>query len=247
MKNMDYLDIIDRSLKENGLKAQAEDKLKKLSDFTERLITINKQMNLTAITEPREIAAKHIADSLTCLEHIKPSAKLLDVGSGAGFPAIPIAICRPDVSVTALDSTAKKIKFISDTAEALSIDNLSVITGRAEELCSTAKKEHSIYREKFDTVTARAVARLNVLCELCLPFVKTGGVFISMKSRLASDEIDEARQAIKILGGEIAENVSLSIHCDGQELSRSLIIIQKTSHTPHNYPRSYSSLNKKPL
>lgn len=244
---MDYINIISDTLKENSIEAPTDEALAKLSSFTERLIEVNQQMNLTAITEPKEIAAKHIADSLTCIKHIKPGAKLLDVGSGAGFPAIPIAICRPDVSVTALDSTAKKIRFISDTADILEISNLNVITGRAEELCSKAKKDHPLYREKYDVVTARAVARLNVLCELCLPFVKLGGRFISMKSLLASDEIDEARQAIKILGGEIAENVSLSIACDGKELSRSLIIIQKIANTPNNYPRSYSSLNKKPL
>ncbi len=244
---MDYTNFINTALKENNISEPSPESLKKLSDFVDRLVAVNEQMNLTAITDPEEIAVKHVADSLECIEYIKNGAKLLDVGSGAGFPAVPIAVCRPDLSVTALDSTAKKIKFIADTASTVKIDNLSAIVGRAEELCSTAKKDYPIYREKYDVVTARAVARLNVLCELCLPFVKIGGVFISMKSRLASDEIDEARQAVKILGGEIAENVSLSITCKGEELSRSLIIIQKISPTPRNYPRSYSSINKKPL
>ena len=216
---MDYTNFINTALKENNISEPSPESLKKLSDFVDRLIAVNEQMNLTAITDPEEIAVKHVADSLECIEYIKNGAKLLDVGSGAGFPAVPIAVCRPDLSVTALDSTAKKIKFIADTASTVKIDNLSAIVGRAEELCSTAKKDYPIYREKF----------------------------ISMKSRLASDEIDEARQAVKILGGEIAENVSLSITCKGEELSRSLIIIQKISPTPRNYPRSYSSINKKPL
>ncbi|MDD6798923.1 MAG: 16S rRNA (guanine(527)-N(7))-methyltransferase RsmG [Firmicutes bacterium] len=214
----------------------------KLGVYLENLLETNKKMNLTAIRSPEDAALKHFADCLTVVPLIPRGAKLIDVGSGAGLPAIPIALSRPDVSVTALDSTGKKAAYIASVAQAMEISNLNAVCGRAEEL----GRQHGM-RESFDTVTARALARLNVLCELCLPFVRVGGVFISMKGPLADEEITEARQALKTLGGEMAENKRLTLSCGGESIDRALIIIQKVGHTPINYPRNNSAITKNPL
>ncbi len=209
----------------------------KLSDL---LVEQNKTMNLTAITDPDGIAVKHFADSISALSaaEFAPNAKVLDVGTGAGFPSIPLLIARPDLKMTMIDSTAKKLKYVASTVETLGL-NAEVLHTRAEE--AGQSKE---YREKFDIVCSRAVAALNVLCEYCLPFVKVGGVFLAMKGAKAQEEIADAKNAIKTLGGKITGEKSFTLS-DGGE--RTIVVIKKISQVPPKYPRVSAQIAKKPL
>lgn len=237
----DNFELISNALKENGITAD-EGKITLLSDYLTELLRVNQFMNLTAVRDPREAAVKNIADCAVCAKFIPENARLLDVGSGGGLPAFPFAIMRPDVSVTALDSTGKKVNFISETAALLRLDNLTAICSRAEELASDKK-----LRESFDAVSARAVARLNILSELCLPFVKKGGVFIAMKSRLAAEELAEARRGITILGGDEPSVSEFSLKGLDEDQDRTVILTKKISGTPKEYPREYRRISAKPL
>ncbi len=209
----------------------------KLSDL---LVEQNKTMNLTAITDPDGIAVKHFADSISLLSarDIPQGARVTDIGTGAGFPGIPLLIMRPDIDLTMIDSTAKKLKYVQSTVDSLGLIATTLHT-RAEE--AGQSKE---YREKSDIVCSRAVAALNVLCEYCLPFVKVGGLFIAMKAAKAQEEIADAKAAIKLLGGEIIDEKSFTLS-DGGE--RTLVIIKKISHIPPKYPRPSAQIAKKPL
>ncbi|MBQ7837997.1 MAG: 16S rRNA (guanine(527)-N(7))-methyltransferase RsmG [Clostridia bacterium] len=216
------------------------DKIKQFEKLAELLVEQNKTMNLTAITDPDGIAVKHFADSISVLNAAKfdEKARVLDVGTGAGFPGIPLLIMRPGLDLTMLDSTAKKLKYVASTVEELGL-TANVLHTRAEE--AGQSKE---YRETFDIVCSRAVAALNVLCEYCLPFVKVGGVFVAMKAAKAQEEIEGAKAAIKLLGGKIIDEKSFTLS-DGGE--RNLIIIKKISHVPPKYPRVSAQIAKKPL
>lgn len=216
---------------------------KQLDDFekyAEMVVETNKHLNLTAITDPEGIAVKHFTDSLTllALKEIPEGSKVLDIGTGAGFPAVPLMIARRDIDMTMVDSTAKRLKFVDSVVEELSLGGVTV-HGRAEEL---GKKPE--FREKFDFVTARAVANLRDLSEYCLPFVKKGGYFIAMKGPLASEEITNGKKAIKILGGEIEEIKSVKLSDAGE---RNIVMIKKISQTPPKYPRPSAQIAKKPL
>ncbi|MCI8387875.1 MAG: 16S rRNA (guanine(527)-N(7))-methyltransferase RsmG [Clostridiales bacterium] len=215
----------------------------KFEALTARMLEVNAHMNLTAITDIDGIILKHYADSLTAAKYIQSGAKLIDVGCGAGFPSLPLAIARPDISITALDSTAKRINYISETSEILGISNISAITGRAEEFAKVPE-----YREHFDISCARAVAKLNVLCELCIPFIKKGGNFLAMKAN-ADGELTESEGAIKKLGGKLisSDRLNLTGNTDDDSNPRTLILIEKISPTPKNYPRNNSQISKKPL
>lgn len=204
------------------------------------LVEQNKTMNLTAITDPDGVAVKHFADSISALSaaDFPQGAKVLDVGTGAGFPSIPLLIARPDLNMTMIDSTAKKLKYVASTVESLGL-TAEVLHTRAEE--AGQNKE---YREKFDIVCSRAVAALNVLCEYCLPFVKVGGVFLAMKGAKAQDEIADAKNAIKTLGGKIVAEKSFTLS-DGGE--RTIVVIKKISQVPPKYPRVSAQIAKKPL
>ena len=216
------------------------DKIKQFEKLAELLVEQNKTMNLTAITDPDGIAVKHFADSISVPNAAKfdEKAKVLDVGTGAGFPGIPLLIMRPDLDLTMIDSTAKKLKYVANSVEELGL-TANVLHTRAEE--AGQSKE---YRETFDIVCSRAVAALNVLCEYCLPFVKVGGVFVAMKAAKAQEEIEGAKAAIKLLGGQIVDEKSFTLS-DGGE--RNLIIIKKISHVPPKYPRVSAQIAKKPL
>lgn len=204
------------------------------------LVEQNKIMNLTAITDPDGIAVKHFADSISALSaaDFPQGARVLDVGTGAGFPSIPLLIVRPDLDITMIDSTAKKLKYVASAVESLGL-SAEVLHTRAEE--AGQNKE---YREKFDIVCSRAVAALNVLCEYCLPFVKVGGIFLAMKGAKAQEEIADARNAIKTLGGKIIDEKSFTLF-DGGE--RTIVVIKKISQVPPKYPRVSAQIAKKPL
>ena len=230
-------------LKEDAAKLGIEisdEKLELFSKLAYLLVEQNKTMNLTAITDPDGIAVKHFADSVSALSayEFSQGAKVLDVGTGAGFPSIPLLIARPDLNMTMIDSTAKKLKYVASTVEELGLV-AEVLHTRAEE--AGQNKE---YRESFDIVCSRAVAALNVLCEYCLPFVKVGGVFLAMKGAKAQEEIADAKNAIKTLGGQIVDEKSFTLS-DGGE--RTIVVIKKISHVPPKYPRVSAQIAKKPL
>jgi 16S rRNA (guanine527-N7)-methyltransferase len=174
---------------------------------------------------------------------IPKSSKVLDVGCGAGFPTLPLAIFRPDLLITAIDSTAKRIEYVNSTASKLDLNNVTAISARAEEIAHTPA-----FRENFDIVTARAVASLPILTELCLPMVKTGGTFIAMKGSKADEELVSSQKAIQICGGKIRKIFQPSLaNQDNSCETRYLIQIDKLSATPLNYPRHFSKISKKPL
>ncbi len=215
-------------------------------DIFEKLYTdlneTNKLYNLTAVTSEEGVCALHFADSLTVARYPNENGTLLDIGCGAGFPSLPIAIVRRDVTVNAVDSTAKKVAFSSRFASENGIDNFTSSAARAEELAKTSK------RESYDTVTARAVARLNILSELALPFVKVGGTFMAMKGSMGKEEYREAEKAIKTLGGELEriEEKKLAIS-PSETQERTVIFVKKVKKTPLTYPRMYSKISKSPL
>ena len=210
--------------------------------FTEHLLEVNAHTTLTAIREPVGIVDKHYIDSLLAMDLIPNGARVLDLGCGPGFPSIPLAIMRPDLEITALDSTAKKIDFVQKSAEILQLSNLKGVCGRAED----AKLRKTL--GKHDVVVSRAVARLNVLCELCIPYLKIGGYLVALKGAKYEEELAEAANAIKILGAETTKTEPKElITADNQTETRGIIIIQSKKETPSQYPRAYAAILKKPL
>lgn len=243
MEFLDFKQEFVSSLKLNSIDIEIDDdKIKKLYDLTNIMIEVNTSMNLTAITDEKAIILKHYVDSLTVSKYIPDKATVIDIGCGAGFPCLPLAIFRPDLRITALDSTAKRIKYIENTANKLEINNIRAIAARAEEC---GKKDG--YRESFDVVTARAVAALPILSELCLPFARIGGKFVSMKASQGEREAVDAKNAIKLCGGEIKSVDKLELLSDNPPESRTIISVSKISPTPAKYPRHYSQISKKPL
>lgn len=228
----------------NGLDSYTNDAcVEKLYHLTVRMLEVNEHMNLTAITEIDDIILKHYIDSLTVAKYIPEHSKLIDVGCGAGFPSLVLSVARPDISITALDSTSKRINYINETSSMLELDNIIGIPARAEELSND-----SDYREAFDIACARAVARLNILCELCLPFVRINGCFLAMKANFES-ELSDSHNAISTLGGGLINVDSFGLVSDKltDYEPRSIISIKKIRATPKNYPRNNSQIKKKPL
>ena len=210
--------------------------------FTEYLLEINAHTNLTAIREPIGIIDKHYIDSLLAMDLTPEGSRVLDLGCGPGFPSIPLAIMRPDLEITALDSTTKKIDFVQKSAGILQLSNLKGIAGRAEDV----KLRKNL--GKYDIVVSRAVARLNVLCELCIPYLKIGGSLVALKGAKFEEELTEASNAIKILGAETTkiERKEL-ITTENQAETRGMIVIQAKKESPNQYPRAYAAILKKPL
>ncbi|MDD6620285.1 MAG: 16S rRNA (guanine(527)-N(7))-methyltransferase RsmG [Eubacteriales bacterium] len=212
----------------------------RFDSYAERLVRWNEHVNLTAITEPDDIVIKHFIDCLYIMKYVafKKDEKLVDVGTGAGFPGMPLLIANPDLDVTFVDSMEKRIGFLRDV-----LKNIGLTGTRIHERAEIVGKDAD-YREKFDYATARAVAPLNVLCEYCLPLVKVGGLFVSLKGSSGMEELKAAENAINVLGGEIAKAVEYQLpNGDG----RSIIIIRKISQTPTKYPRKSKKIDTKPL
>ena len=218
------------------LDAQA---LERFELFASMLVEKNKVLNLTAITDPEGIAVKHFADSLTALRMIdlQPGTKVIDVGTGGGFPGIPLLIARPEIKLTMLDSTGKKLAFVSQSVEELGL-SANIVHARAEEA------GQGELRESFDFTVSRAVAAMNILCEYCLPLVRVGGVFIAMKGPDADAELGGSAAALKKLGGAYGDTRAFTLP-DGSE--RRLVVCKKISQTPTAYPRNGGKIAKKPL
>ena len=238
----DFIEELWRVFKLNGLDGMLnEDKADKLYRLTEIMLTENEKYNLTAITDPDKIILCHYADCAAMAALPPKGARVADVGCGAGFPTLPMAILREDLTVTGIDSTAKRIAYVNATAAELGLTNVTAIATRAEE---GARRPE--LREQFDVVTARAVAEMRILCELCLPFVRVGGRFIAMKGRNADTEMADAKQAITSLGGRVEEHRTLTL-VGKETLDHPLITVIKRNRTPDQYPRPYAKILKKPL
>lgn len=217
-----------------------EEALERFDLYASLLVELNSKVNLTAVTEPEEIVFKHFADSLSVLKYAEPkeSASLIDVGSGAGFPGLPLLIARPKLSLTMIDGTKKKIDALNEILKALGL-KARALHLRAEEAGTMPE-----FRESFDFATARAVAKLRVLEELCLPLVKKDGFFLALKGPKGEEEIRDAEKAALILGGKITKSDSFYLPLCGKRL---LIHTKKLSPTPEKYPRPSVKISKKPL
>lgn len=214
-----------------------EEKYHKLLIYSDLLVEWNQKINLTAITEPRDILVKHFLDSLMILKFcdIPKNSLLIDVGTGAGFPSVPIKFFRPDIKLTLLDSLAKRITFLEKLCGSIDID-AEFVHGRAEDIAKIPE-----YREKFDFSCARAVAGMSVLSEYCIPFVRNNGHFISMKGQ--NEDISSSEASIRLLGGEIFKTEDYDVEAE----KRRIIVVKKISQTPTKYPRNSAQIKKKPL
>ncbi|MBR3635651.1 MAG: 16S rRNA (guanine(527)-N(7))-methyltransferase RsmG [Lachnospiraceae bacterium] len=208
--------------------------------YYEMLIEWNEKINLTAITEYKEVFVKHFLDSVSIIKAYDMSkvSSIIDVGTGAGFPGIPIKIMFPDIHVTLLDSLNKRLNFLNEVISELTLKDIYTVHGRAEDIAKETK-----HREMYDLCVSRAVANLSTLSELCIPFVKINGSFVSYKSEKATDEIKDADHAIKIMGGSFQKRIDFDL--DGN--NRTFIIIDKISYTPKKYPRKAGTPAKEPL
>ncbi len=218
----------------------SQEKISALIKYAKLLQEWNEKINLTAITDDEGIATKHFLDSASALLTGKVKGKVIDVGTGAGFPGLVLKTVKPQIELTLLDSLNKRINFLKEVSSELNLDGVEFVHGRAEDFGVNAK-----YREKFDTVVSRAVARLNVLAEWCLPFVKQGGYFLALKGPLADEELKEAERAIYVLGGEVEDVLEVKI--PSTELSHRIIIIKKVRRTPPKYPRKPGIAVKSPI
>lgn len=262
---MNFTDNLAVQLEAAGFKATAK-QLGQFNTFYEMLIETNKSLNLTAITDPHEVAVKHFVDSLTALDTVsdetakvhttdgeiqhttnsligvvfKEGAKLLDLGTGAGFPGIPLAIMRPDLKITLFDSLQKRLTFLESVITALDLSNVITLHGRAEDMSHTLD-----HRGVYDIVTSRAVARLPILLEWALPYVKQNGYMVALKGAAYEEEIGEAKKALQVLKGEIAnvKQVQLPTLTD----KRAIIYTRKTGVTPKQYSRKPKEIKLKPL
>lgn len=212
--------------------------LERYDKYAELLVEWNKVMNLTGITEPDEIVVKHFVDCLMLAKHfdLSQTKTMIDVGTGAGFPAIPLLIYNPELEVTLMDSLNKRLNFLAEVLKETGL-NANIVHGRAEDF-----GQDTDFRETYDLATARAVAPMNVLCEYCLPFVKVGGYFVALKG--SNDDTTEAMEAIKELGGELISNVSYKLNDTD---TRSIVVIKKISQTSTKYPRKTKKITQKPL
>ena len=236
------LERLKKGADDGGL-SLSEKQLELFFMFAKELLKANEETNLTRITRPEEVVEKHFLDSLTPLFDCDfcEGARVIDIGSGAGFPGIPIKIARPDLDILMVDSGGKKVGFVNSVIEGLGLDGICCIQARAEELALTKKD----FREGFDIALSRAVAALPALCELCLPFVRVGGQFIALKGQNGEAELKEAQKAAGALGGDGGRIIWSKV--SDSELNHSLVIIEKIRKTPPEYPRPFSKILKKHL
>ena len=237
---MDY-QILEQKLGELGIK-QDQNQLERFHKFYQLLIEWNKVMNLTGITEYEDVVEKHFVDSLSIIKAIDLSGihTVIDVGTGAGFPGIPLKIAFPHLRVVLLDSLNKRIKFLDEVISQLGLTEICTIHGRAEEY---ARKEE--YREQFDLCVSRAVSNLSTLSEYCLPYIQVGGIFVPYKSGEIDDEVEQSKKAVRILGGNIKDVMKFEL--PGTDIHRSFVLFHKEQHTQKKYPRKAGIPAKEPL
>lgn len=209
-------------------------------EYMNLLLEWNKKMNLTAITEPKDVILKHFIDSITINKYLKDTKNVMDIGTGAGFPGIPLKMINPDLNFTLVDSLNKRILFLEEVCCRMQLKQVECLHARAEELAKNGK-----YREQYDIVVSRAVARLATLLEYMLPFIRLGGKGICMKGSHSQEEVDEAQGALEVLGGEIekVENIILP----DSDMERNIIVIRKIRETPKQYPRKAGMASKQPI
>ncbi len=237
-----FFALFEEIFHKNGLDAYVRAPImRQFLRLTELMLETNAHMNITALTTLEKIIPLHYADCVKVVSWIRPGTRVLDVGCGGGFPILPLAIVLPEVTFTGLDSTDKKVRYVQKTADTLGL-NVRTLYGRAEDLAK--QYEH---REQYDVVISRAVARLNVLDELCIPFVKVGGRFLAMKGAAGQEEYEEAKQGMETLGC-IKESVnSYTLHTHDDTEARTTVCVQKEHSTPSIYPRAFGIMKKKPL
>lgn len=238
---MDNISTFKSKIKELNIEL-TDNQVKEFEDFMDHMILWNDRVRLTSITEENEVIDKHFVDSLSVLKTnlFKSDLKILDLGTGGGFPGIPLKLYDRTYDLTMIDSRLKKIEYLETVIEKFNLENTLALHGRAEDF---GKDEE--YREKFDIVVSRAVANTAVLSEYCLPFVKKGGYFIAMKGSEIEEELNEGKKAIKILGGKIQEVLEFKL--PQTDFNRSIVIVKKIDDTPKKYPRSSGKPKKKPL
>jgi 16S rRNA (guanine527-N7)-methyltransferase len=238
---MDFYDLMLKSAEDVGLQLTRE-QYDKFITYMRLLQEWNEKINLTAIVEDEEVIKKHFIDSIKAFkrEEFKNANTLIDVGTGAGFPGLPIAIMKNDINVTLLDSLNKRINFLNTVINKLGLSNVTTIHSRAEDGGRDVK-----LREKFDIATSRAVANMSVLSELCLPYVKIGGSFIALKGPAVDQEIKDSIGAVKILGGDLVDISEINI--EGTELRHNLVTVKKIKQCPKTYPRKAGSISKNPI
>lgn len=228
--------ILQQGLETWGLSTDA---IPRLQEFSRLLLEKNQVMNLTAITDPADVARLHFLDCTSLLTAVDfRGKKVVDVGTGAGFPGMPLRLLEPDFDLTLLDSLGKRVDFLRETAQTMNLKRVQCVHARAEEFA----RQH---REEFDIATSRAVAQLNILCELALPLVKVGGQFLAMKSVDSDQEVQSAKSAIAQLGGKIGKIWDYTI--PGTDIRHRVVVIQKQHPTPAAYPRPFARIKKAPL
>lgn len=230
-----------QELKKHGIEL-SDGQLNQFATYFRLLVEWNEKINLTALTAEEDVYLKHFYDSISAAFYYDFSKKqhICDVGAGAGFPSIPLKICFPHLEITIVDSLQKRIHFLNHLASELQLSNVSFYHSRAEDFGRKAE-----FREQFDLVTARAVARMSVLSELCLPLCKVNGVFIALKGAQSEEELEEAKIAINVLGGEMVNNQSFTLPEENSE--RSIVLIKKSKKTPKKYPRKAGMPNRSPI
>lgn len=243
IEKQSFISKLNKAFGDNGFaKMLSLEVSEKFLALTERMLEENEKYNLTAITDIDKIILNHYADCAALAIRLPKDARIADIGCGAGFPTLPVAILRADVQIFAVDSTAKRIAYVAETARLLGLENVEAVAMRAED-----GGKNPLYREKFDVVTARAVAEMRVLSELCLPYVKVGGQFMAMKGKNAEFELQGAKRAISTLGGRDVKVEQITLKGEGEDLTHPLIIVAKKEKTPVSYPRPYAQICKKPL
>lgn len=230
-----------QALAEKGIHL-SDQQIQQFRTYFELLVEWNEKMNLTAITDQQEVYLKHFYDSISAAFYVDFTQPLevCDVGAGAGFPSLPMKICFPEMRVTIVDSLNKRIQFLKHLSSELGLNHVEFVHARAEEF-----GQNPVYREKFDVVTARAVARLSVLAELCVPLVKVGGRFVAMKAASAQDELKDAKKALTVLGVE--KNDQFNFQLPEENSDRTIYIFSKIKSTPKKYPRKAGTPNKSPI